>query len=166
MENSINFVSVKDKCDIVYICEVPNTGRTKYFNKISKNKNGKEVSYRHYTNDEEDFGTEVTEEKEKPIIMKEKVIEDDEYEMSVEDWMTKDDEDFSHRKMSRLKQIIKEKEDEFVVGRKAYNKVMKYAECIENSTSSTKGKNSLEEIKYILNEYIGIADNIRKEREF
>ncbi|GAB1223697.1 hypothetical protein ENUP19_0159G0016 [Entamoeba nuttalli] len=118
------------------------------------------------SNDEEDFGTEVTEEKEKPIIMKEKVIEDDEYEMSVEDWMTKDDEDFSHRKMSRLKQIIKEKEDEFVVGRKAYNKVMKYAECIENSTSSTKGKNSLEEIKYILNEYIGIADNIRKEREF
>ncbi|GAT94303.1 hypothetical protein CL6EHI_174570 [Entamoeba histolytica] len=125
---------------------------------------------------------------EKPIVKEEEIdlsvedwmIKEEEIDLSVEDWMIKEkekvlsvedwmikeeEEDFSQIEMSQLKQIIKDKEKEFTVRRKAYEKVKKYVEILENITESTTGKKALQEIKYVLSEYMRYAEDIRNARE-
>ena len=93
-------------------------------------------------------------------------VKEEEKVLSVEDWMIKEEEeDFSQIEMSQLKQIIKDKEKEFTVRIKAYEKVKTYVEILENSTESTTGKKALQEIKYVLSEYKRYAEDIRNARE-
>ena len=109
----------------------------------------------------------ITKEEEIDLNVEDWMIKEKEKVLSVEDWMIKEEEeDFSQIEMSQLKQIIKDKEKEFTVRRKAYEKVMKYVEFLEKITDSTTGKNALKEIKYNLNEYIKRANDIRNAREF